>query len=404
MADYEAGREAFNAGNYTSAFVEWRIAGGKGDARSQYDLARLYEEGLGVPQNFVHAHAWYNLAAGHGLGEARAARDDLAKRMTPDQLARAQGLVLTLISGKPSTEGAPPQAATPPPKETARRVPPARPAFKVTEVQETHVALEHSNVRAGPGKDFGRVGRLAIGEEVAVTGRVVARDWYRIALADGRAGYVYAPLLKARPSEPAPRGPGPVELALWNSVKGSFKEADLQSYLTRYPSGAFVGAARARIESVSRTRAAERIVTAGEGSPSATPPSADQGAAPEGQRAALSVDLDLDGRWQGPGTKDSGGRFDECVFTFGAYVRISFDIRGSKITGKVSKIVGDTSRKRAGVIFQYRIKGSVDATGQFKAAGGKVELNGTLSEDGERGSGTWTLPACRGTFKVSRRY
>ena len=110
--------------------------------------------------------------------------------------------------------------------------------------------------------------------------------------------------------------------------------------------------------------------------------------------------------WPLAGRRDqeSGGRFDECVFKFGAYVKISIDIKGSKLTGKVSKIVSDTSRKRAGIIFRYRIKGSIDATGRFNAAGGKVKLNGAFSEDGETGKGTWELPACRGTFKFGRKY
>jgi hypothetical protein len=50
----------------------------------------MYEEGKGVPQDYVQAYAWYNLAGGEiDLDSAKA---DLAKQMTPEQIARAQEL------------------------------------------------------------------------------------------------------------------------------------------------------------------------------------------------------------------------------------------------------------------------------------------------------------------------
>jgi TPR repeat protein len=46
----------------------------------------------GVPQDYIQAHMWFNLAAANGLKEPADFRDDLAKRMTPAQIAEAQQL------------------------------------------------------------------------------------------------------------------------------------------------------------------------------------------------------------------------------------------------------------------------------------------------------------------------
>ena len=53
-------------------------------------LGKLYEEGLGVPQNFQLAHMYYNLAGAQGSTEARQARDSLATKMSPELVAIAQ--------------------------------------------------------------------------------------------------------------------------------------------------------------------------------------------------------------------------------------------------------------------------------------------------------------------------
>ena len=55
-----------------------------------------YNEGEGVPQDYVEAHMWYNLAASQLTGEARELvvenRDWVAFRMTPEQIAEAERL------------------------------------------------------------------------------------------------------------------------------------------------------------------------------------------------------------------------------------------------------------------------------------------------------------------------
>ena len=87
LADYYDGLRAYDAKDYAAAFAEWKAAAGAGDANSQFRLARLYEEGLGVPQNFVQAHLYYNLAGAQGHEEARA-RARLARRADDQGRAR----------------------------------------------------------------------------------------------------------------------------------------------------------------------------------------------------------------------------------------------------------------------------------------------------------------------------
>ncbi len=68
----------------------------------------MYERGRGVPQDFIQAHMWFNLAASRSSGETRdksaEIRDFLAARMTPDQIAEAQRLAR---EWKPKTQAAP---------------------------------------------------------------------------------------------------------------------------------------------------------------------------------------------------------------------------------------------------------------------------------------------------------
>jgi len=126
--DFEAGEEANKQGDYATALKEWRPLAEQGDAEAQfimggmynlgqgvpqddkeavrwYRLAaaqgyayaqslmgQMYDLGLGVPQDDVQAHMWLSLAAAQGIENARKARDILAARMTPAQIAEAQRL------------------------------------------------------------------------------------------------------------------------------------------------------------------------------------------------------------------------------------------------------------------------------------------------------------------------
>ncbi len=86
--------------------VKWyRNAAEQGYAPAQHGLGVMYDTGRGVPQDDVQAHLWLNLAAIH-LRSLQAATpellslqevvtwalDNVAKRMAPEQIAKAQRL------------------------------------------------------------------------------------------------------------------------------------------------------------------------------------------------------------------------------------------------------------------------------------------------------------------------
>jgi hypothetical protein len=92
FADFNSGKQAFDAGDYRTAFSEWKTSADQGDADSQFELGKLYEEGLGTIQDFVLAHAYFNLAASSGHKDARIARNQIPEKMSKEELTEARGL------------------------------------------------------------------------------------------------------------------------------------------------------------------------------------------------------------------------------------------------------------------------------------------------------------------------
>ena len=73
-----------------------RLAAEQGFAEAQGLLGTAYASGQGVPQDDIQAHMWLPLAAARTIGQAQGlvvgVRDDVAARMTPEQIAEAQRL------------------------------------------------------------------------------------------------------------------------------------------------------------------------------------------------------------------------------------------------------------------------------------------------------------------------
>ena len=73
--------------------VKWyRRAAEQGNDLAQRKLGLLYERGDGVQQVYVQAYMWYKLGAANGVKSGVLLRDELAIRMTSDQLVEAQKL------------------------------------------------------------------------------------------------------------------------------------------------------------------------------------------------------------------------------------------------------------------------------------------------------------------------
>ena len=105
-ADYEAGRQAWEAGQVDEALAQWRASAESNDRRAMLALGRLHVQGLGVLQDYVQAHVWFNLAASRGEAAALDEREAVAAKMTPEQVARAQKLAAAWRPGASETAAA----------------------------------------------------------------------------------------------------------------------------------------------------------------------------------------------------------------------------------------------------------------------------------------------------------
>ena len=70
-ADFQAGMDANNSGDYATALREWLPLGEQGNAIAQYNLGLLFRKGRGVPQDDVQARKWYDKAAVQGHAKAQ---------------------------------------------------------------------------------------------------------------------------------------------------------------------------------------------------------------------------------------------------------------------------------------------------------------------------------------------
>jgi hypothetical protein len=85
--------------NYAEAAQMYQRCAAPGNWQGQWRLGVLYHDGKGVPQDFVLAYMWMSLAAAGTSNtfdqlqaEFAKLRDDIASKMTRDQIAEAQRL------------------------------------------------------------------------------------------------------------------------------------------------------------------------------------------------------------------------------------------------------------------------------------------------------------------------
>lgn len=83
MADFQAGKEAFDGSDFQAARAAWTEAAVEGDARAQYELGIMLANGTGVQRDVVSAYAWLMLAHKGGISEAKPKYDALQKDYIP---------------------------------------------------------------------------------------------------------------------------------------------------------------------------------------------------------------------------------------------------------------------------------------------------------------------------------
>jgi serine/threonine protein kinase len=88
-------------------------------------------------------------------------------------------------------------------EEEARRI------SQVVAFEEFLFAAKNTNVRAAPSVDSSKLAMISAGSGVRVTGEIPDGSWYRVSLANGTNGFVWAELLTREPPPAASAAPGP---------------------------------------------------------------------------------------------------------------------------------------------------------------------------------------------------
>ena len=96
-AEFQLGRILEDYRRLPEAVKWYRQAAEQNHTEAQLNLGRMYEYGLGVLRNRVHAHMWYNLVASQSQESvtstsARLGRERVEDRLNADEIAEAQRL------------------------------------------------------------------------------------------------------------------------------------------------------------------------------------------------------------------------------------------------------------------------------------------------------------------------
>ena len=76
--------------NYGKAFECWDQHARKGSSAAQFNIARMYILGEGVPRSTVEAYKWLTIADRSGRPEARKTLANLRTKMTPEQIEESR--------------------------------------------------------------------------------------------------------------------------------------------------------------------------------------------------------------------------------------------------------------------------------------------------------------------------
>ena len=71
FADYKAGKAAYDAGDYQTAYNEWLPLAEAGDAKAAHNIGLLYSKGEGVKLNWQKAQYWYLIADIYGYSTSQ---------------------------------------------------------------------------------------------------------------------------------------------------------------------------------------------------------------------------------------------------------------------------------------------------------------------------------------------
>jgi TPR repeat protein len=153
FADFHAGLQAYQKGDYVTAAKEWRPLADQGDVEAQFNLGLLYLDGHGVPKSYaeavdwfrraaeqgyaaaqhnlgamyatghgvkrdyIQAYKWFNICAAQGNSGCASQRDLIAKKLKHGQIDEAQRLAVQFT---PERENQPPTTSSQPPTTSSQ--------------------------------------------------------------------------------------------------------------------------------------------------------------------------------------------------------------------------------------------------------------------------------------------
>lgn len=83
------------------AFKWYTLAAEQGNTQAQAYISQMYQSGFGVPQDNVQAHMWLFVAAELGDFSAISKLDEVARRMTAEEIAEADTLATNWLESHP---------------------------------------------------------------------------------------------------------------------------------------------------------------------------------------------------------------------------------------------------------------------------------------------------------------
>jgi uncharacterized protein len=84
------GVEFYRQKNYGQALRCWEETARHGNSAAQFNIARMYALGEGVPSNKMEAYKWMTIASRAGRPEATKALTSIKKNMSPEEIAEGE--------------------------------------------------------------------------------------------------------------------------------------------------------------------------------------------------------------------------------------------------------------------------------------------------------------------------
>jgi uncharacterized protein len=104
QSKYQAPADAYQKGDFATAFTLWIRLAEEGNRGAYYNLGNLYLKGRGVRLNLLEAYKWFLLADRAGLPQAKIALRRMNKVMTPADKKEANLRVLRWYDLHPKTK------------------------------------------------------------------------------------------------------------------------------------------------------------------------------------------------------------------------------------------------------------------------------------------------------------